>query len=222
MNKTLAILLTTFCALHLQAQEVVDFSADGVIGDAKPVVPVGVGTVDVADSLTSATTTAFRPFLPSLTRRGTIAHYPFYGGFHTGWNDWSLHTGLNVSLSASAFFGLGHHGGSGFSNTVSLMYADTLTTRLSYAVGGYYSRLDWRGMNVGDAGLSAMLDYRFDDHWEGTFFVQKTFVQPKTPMPLFLREDIGDKIGAEVRYHFNPAFSVGVSVWSGSRQYFQP
>ena len=77
-------------------------------------------------------------------------------------------------------------------------------------------------LDLGDAGLSAMLDYRFDDHWEGTFFVQKTFVQPKTPMPLFLREDIGDKIGAEVRYHFNPAFSVGVSVWSGARQYFLP
>lgn len=152
--------------------------------------------------------------LPPLTSRGTIAHYPYFGSlFAGGYSDWSLHRGLNASLSASAIVGLGRHSGSGFANSLSLMYADNITPKLSFAVGGYYSFLDYSGHQLRDAGLTAMLNYRFDEHWEAAAFVQKSILQPKLPPQLYWMNDVGDKIGASLRYNFNPAFSVSISVW---------
>ncbi|MBQ9646380.1 MAG: hypothetical protein IJV24_08530 [Prevotella sp.] len=164
--------------------------------------------------LLSDSVVAMRPFLslPPLSYRGTLAYYPFSSPFFTGLNSWQLHAGVNASLSMAGIFS---HRGSGFSNTASLMYADTLTSRLSFAVGGYLSRLDWRGRAFTDAGLTALLNYRIDEHLEASLFVQKSILPEKRfiPLPLVLREDIGDRIGAEIRYHFSPVFSMGVSVW---------
>ena len=166
-------------------------------------------TTNLSDSVV-----AMRPTLrlPPLTHRGTLAYYPFASPFFTGLNSWQLHAGVNVSLSMSGIFG---QRGSGFSHTASLMYADTLTSRLSFAVGGYLSRLDWHRHAFTDAGLTAILNYRIDDNLEATLFVQKSVLPEKRfiPMPLVVGEDIGDRIGAELRYHFSPAFSMGVSVW---------
>lgn len=159
--------------------------------------------------------------LPALTPRGTIAHYPYLGGiFFGGYSNWSLHSGLNASLSASAIIGLGHHSGSGFANSLSLMYAGNITPKLSYALGGYHSFLDYGGHQLRDAGLTAMLNYRFDEHWEATAFVQKSIMQPKLPPQLYWMSDVGNKIGASLRYNFNPAFSVSVSVWEEERPNF--
>lgn len=155
--------------------------------------------------------------LPPLSQLGTVAWHPYaLSPFYGGLGGWQLHRGLNGSLSLAGIVGLGRRGGSGFANTVSLMYADTLTSRLSYAVGGYLSRLDWRGHPTTDGGLSAMLSYRFDDHWEATVFAQKSLLSERSMLlPYYMRQDIGDRIGAELRYSVNPAFSfsVGVSVW---------
>ena len=155
--------------------------------------------------------------LPPLTYRGTIAHYPYLGSFLTGYPNWNLHRGLNASLSASAIFGLGHNSGSGFANSLSVMYADTITSRLSFAVGGYYSILNFGGRQLNDVGLSAMLGYRFNDHWEASAFVQKSIMQPTVPPQLYWMSDVGDKIGASLRYNFNPSFSVSLSVWNERR-----
>lgn len=152
--------------------------------------------------------------LPPLTYRGTIAHYPYFGRLLTGYPNWNLHRGLNASLSASAIFGLGHNSGSGFANSLSVMYADTITSRLSFAVGGYYSILNFGGRQLNDVGLSAMLGYRFNDHWEASAFVQKSIMQPTVPPQLYWMSDVGDKIGASLRYNFNPSFSVSLSVWN--------
>ena len=67
-----------------------------------------------------------------------------------------------------------------------------------------------------DAGLTAMLSYRFDEHWEAALFAQKSLIKPQVPRHLYWMDDVGDKIGASVRYSFNPAFSIGLSVWRGS------
>ena len=159
--------------------------------------------------------------LPPLTSRGTITHYPYLGSiFYGHYNDWSLHRGLNASISASAIIGLGRHSGSGFANSLSLMYADNITPKLSYALGGYYSFLDYGGHQLKDAGFTAMLNYRFDEHWEAAVFVQKSIMQPKLPPQLYWMNDVGDKIGASLRYNFNPAFSVSVSVWEERRPSF--
>ena len=155
--------------------------------------------------------------LPPLTYRGTIAHYPYYGSILTGYPNWNLHRGLNASLSASAIFGLGHSSGSGFANSLSVMYADTITSRLSFAVGGYYSILNFGGRQLNDVGLSAMLGYRFNDHWEASAFVQKSIMEPTVPPQLYWMSDVGDKIGASLRYNFNPSFSVSLSVWNERR-----
>jgi hypothetical protein len=71
-----------------------------------------------------------------------------------------------------------------------------------------------------DAGLTDMLNYRFDEHWEAGVFAQKSIVQPRIPMRLYWMSDVGDKIGASVRYNFNPQFSIGLSVWTGSSPYY--
>ena len=144
------------------------------------------------------------------------AYYGYWGSQLTGFSDWRLHQGLNVSLSASAIWGLGHHGGSGFANGLSLMYAGSVTPKLSFAIGGYTSFLDYGGRQMRDAGLSALLAYQIDEHWEASAFIKKSFAQPRLSPQLYWLSDVGDKIGASVQYHFNPSFSIGVSVWSQS------
>lgn len=122
-----------------------------------------------------------------------------------------LYPGLHATLSASVTVG---PSGSGFSHGLSIAYADSIMSRLTYTIGGYYRHHHWLGHGYSDAGLTAMLNYRFDQRWEGTLYVQKSLEQPRAPrMPFWVREEMADKIGAEVRYHFSPSFTMGVSVW---------
>lgn len=152
--------------------------------------------------------------LPPLTYRGTIATYPYLGGF-TGFGNWDLHPGINASLSASAIFGLGRNSSSGFANSAAVMYAGQLMPKLSFSIGGYTSFLDYGRHQMKDAGFSVMLNYRFDEHWEAAVFAQKSLMQPRMPMQnmWWLGADFGDKIGAMVKYNINPHFSVQLSVW---------
>lgn len=154
--------------------------------------------------------------LPPLTYRGTIATYPYMGSTFTSLGNWELHPGLNVSLSASAIFGLGKHSGSGFANSAAVMYAGQLMPKLSFSIGGYSSFLDYGHHQMKDAGLTAMLNYRFDEHWEAGIFAQKSMMQPRMPLHnmWWLGEDFGDKIGAMVKYNVNPNFSFQLSVWN--------
>ena len=182
-------------------------------GDGVSAVPSALHEAPIAgerhDSLTLS--------LPTLTSLRTLpAYYGYWGSPLTGFSDWRLHQGLNVSLSASAIWGLGHPGGSGFANSLSLMYAGSVTPKLSFAIGGYTSFLDYGGRQMRDAGLSALLAYQIDEHWEASAFIKKSFAQPRLSPQLYWLSDVGDKIGASVQYHFNPSFSIGVSVWSQS------
>ena len=196
----LMIALFASCTLSVGAQEVAGWTDDS-----------GLEPAPLQDSLRLA--------LPPLTYRGTISHYPYWGSYFTGFSDWALHHGLNASLSASAIVGVGRHSGGGFANSVSLMYADSITSHLSFAIGGYYSFLNYSGQQLRDAGLTAMLGYRFNDHWEASAFIQKSIMQPNLPPQLYWMNDVGDKIGASLRYNFNPSFSVSISVWDERRPY---
>ena len=153
--------------------------------------------------------------LPPITYRGTIASYPYTGSWFTGLGNWELHPGLNASLSASAIFGFGKNSGSGFANSIAVMYAGQLMPKLSFSIGGYSSFLEYGRNQMKDAGFSAMLNYRFDEHWEAAVFAQKSLMQSKIPMQSlwWLGSDFGDKIGAMVKYNFSPHFSVQLSVW---------
>lgn len=103
----------------------------------------------------------------------TVARCPSYFG---GWYDWGLHKGLNVQLGASVFaqFGKGAHSGAGFQQNIALMYAMPVTDKLSVAVGGYLNNINYSGDNWRDAGLSAVVGYRFNDHWEAYIYGQKS------------------------------------------------
>ena len=73
-----------------------------------------------------------------------------------------------------------------------------------------------------DAGLTAMLNYRFDDHWEAAVFAQKSMMEPRMPLQQmwWLGADFGDKIGASVKYNVNPHFSFQLTVWDERKPWY--
>lgn len=160
----------------------------------------------------------FRPdtlSLPRMNHRGQvmpIGHYPFFGDGLWGWD---LHEGLNVTMGASVMAQFGKHarGGAGFGQNIAMVYAVPLTKRLSLAVGGYFDRLSWSHDAYHDAGITAVLGYRFDEHWEAYIYGQKSITHSNyMPMPLYGMGMMGDRLGAAVKYNFSPTMSVEVSV----------
>ncbi len=132
-----------------------------------------------------------------------------------GYLGWDLHEGLNASIGASVFstFGSGNTWkGAGFGQNLSLMYATPLSSKLTLAVGGYFNNVSWAHDIFHDAGACAVLGYHFNEHWSAYVYGQKSLMNDKhIPRPLMHMSDIGDRIGAAVRYNFNPNFSVQVS-----------
>lgn len=128
--------------------------------------------------------------------------------------NWDLHKGLNVNLGASVFasFGKGAWRGSGFGQNIAAMYAIPVNNKLSIAVGGYLNHLYWTNDSYMDAGLNAVIGYKFDEHWEGYIYGQKSFSNKRMPYPLYDIGNIGDRIGAAVKYNFSPSFSIQVAV----------
>ncbi len=114
--------------------------------------------------------------LPPLNAQGqvdTTCRYPLAFG---GWNSWGLHRGLNVQIGASVFaeFGKGAHSGAGFQQNIALMYAMPINDKLSVAVGGYLNNVNYAGGNWHNAGLSAVMGYRFNEHLEAYIWGQKS------------------------------------------------
>jgi len=154
------------------------------------------------------------PPLNSLGQMHYINRWPMSYSL-TGYHNWDLHSGLNVSLGASVFTGFGKHApsGAGFAQNVSGMYAVPFNDKLSLAFGGYFLNANWGGMNLRDAGLSAVLGYRFNERWEGYVYGQKSLIRPKTAWPYYWgMNELGDRIGAAIKYNFSPSFSIQVSV----------
>lgn len=160
------------------------------------------------------------PAVDQLGQARPLGIYPYGWG---GWSNWRLHKGLNVSLGAavSAQFGHGAMSGVGFSQNISAMYVMPLSNKLSIAVGGYFTNMDWGRYSYREAGVNAMLGYRFNDHWEGYVYAQKSITGSRhMPMPLYDMNALGDRIGAAVRYNFSPSFSIQLNVESNSRPSF--
>ncbi|MCD8202503.1 MAG: hypothetical protein LUD48_02530 [Prevotella sp.] len=156
--------------------------------------------------------------LPNLNRYGqtVIGMYPMNWD---GWYDWELHKGLNVNIGVSAFasFGKSPWRGTGFGQSISMMYAEPITDKLSIAVGGYLDNLYWSHDSYRDAGINAVIGYKFDEHWEGYIYGQKSLVNSRMPMPFYDISNIGDRIGAAIKYNFNPSFSIQISVENSTR-----
>ena len=157
--------------------------------------------------------------LPAIGMRGEVLPMtlrPLYWG---NWYNWSLHKGMNVSLGASVFaeFGKNARGGAGFTQNVSAMYAVPVTKKLSVAVGGYFNNIMWQHDTWREAGVSAIMGYKFNDHWEAYLYGQKSLAGNRRFMPCTVYDisNIGDRIGAVVKYNVNPNFSFQVSVERG-------
>lgn len=180
--------------------------------------------------------------LPPVDNNGQVItendyYYPTWNGLY-GWDSWALHKGLNVNLGASAFFqsGRGARHGAGFTQDASLMYVTNLGKKGTLAVGGYFNNLTWGGDNYTTAGISALLGYRFDEHWSAYAFVQKAmtsnnmFPTAYYGYPYYggyygygymgaLGADYGpranrfmDRIGGGVRYDFNDHSYIQINV----------
>jgi len=156
-------------------------------------------------------------YLPALNQYGQ-ARINMYPLDWSGAYSWDLHAGLNVNIGLSVFatFGNSAWRGTGFGRNISAMYAVPLTDKLSFAAGGWFSGMNWSHGTYHDAGLNAVLGYRFDEHWEGYIYGQKSLIDKRMPRPLYDLGRLGDRIGAAVRYNFNPSVSIQVSVERGS------
>ena len=164
--------------------------------------------------------------LPSLNNLGQMHYINRWPMSYSlaGYQNWDLHQGLNMSLGASVFAGFGKYApsGAGFAQNVSGMYALPFNDKLSLAFGGYFLNADWGGRNLRDAGLNAVLGYKFNDHWEAYLYGQKSLMRPKVPWPYFDPMEFGDRLGAALKYNFNPSFSIQLSVEGRRQSYALP
>lgn len=214
LRKSLLILSLVFPCLFVSAQEeVLNVPIKVEHEVAQPELSSAIdGNLEVQDSL-------HLPLLNGLGQvptRGYLGYcysLPLWGG--PGWGFWNLHEGLNVSLGASVFAEFGKHArhGAGFSQQIAMQYAMPLTDKLSLSLGGYLTNVNWQHESMRDAGLSAVLGYKFNEKWEAYVYGQKSLVQTNNYMPrsLYEMEQLGDKIGAAVRYNFSPSFSMQLS-----------
>lgn len=153
------------------------------------------------------------PELNSLGQMHAISRWPGSYGL-MGYQNWDLHKGMNLSLGASVFAGFGKYApsGAGFAQNASGMYAWPINDKLSFAAGVYLLNATWGGLNLRDTGLSGVLSYKFNEHWEGYLYGQKSLIEPKLPYYLYYNPELGDRIGAAVKYNVTPSFYIQLSV----------
>lgn len=211
IRKSLLILSFVFsCALVFAQEDVLNVPIKVEHEVAQPELSSAIeGNLEVQDSLHLPVLNSLGQ-VPSLGYHGYYHSLPLWGG--PGWGFWNLHEGLNVSLGASVFAEFGKHArkGAGFSQQIAMQYAVPLTDKLSLSIGGYLTNVNWQHDTMRDAGLSAVLGYKFNEKWEAYVYGQKSLVQTNNYMPrsLYEMEQLGDKIGAAVRYNFSPSFSM--------------
>ncbi len=153
--------------------------------------------------------------LPVINTYGQVLPVAYPTMFYSGWNNWNLHQGLNVSIGASVFASFGKNApkGAGFSQQISALYAIPLNNKLSLAVGGYFNNVYWMHDNYRDGGLTAVLGYKFNERWEGYIYAQKSIVNNhQAPYPLYYMHSLGDRLGAALKYNFNRNISMQLSV----------
>lgn len=148
--------------------------------------------------------------------------------YSTYYNNCPLHEGLNVSLDLSAFATFGKHAhGGGFGQRLAASWLQPLGKRGWVAGGGYINHINWNGDSYTSGGLTAELGYQFNDHWAAYVYGQKSLVnQGATYMGYspyhrglygwgclpYLNNEMGDKLGAAVRWTPNKTFSLEISV----------
>lgn len=171
-------------------------------------------------------------YLPPIDMNGSViaSQWPYlYNGMW--FSPWQIHEGMNVSLGAyvTTAFGRNAPSGVGFGQNAALLYAVPLSQRLSVAAGAYLNSFSWGGAAWREAGLSAVLSYRFNNHWEAAVYGNKALAN-RYSSPLFranpatwaLPYSVGDRIGASVTYNFTPSMSIQLSVERVSMPHNEP
>lgn len=155
--------------------------------------------------------------LPLLNMHGQVPLMAYPYDTWWGMDTWNLHRGLNVNLGASVFasFGKGAPKGAGFGQDLSVMYAVPLTGKLSLAVGGWLSNAYWAHDRFTDAGINAVLGYKFNEHWEAYVYGRKSIMNKSVPYRFYTMQELGDRVGAAVKYNISPSCSIQVSVSAG-------
>lgn len=222
MKKNLLIIIfLTFSSLYAVAQEIdtkrltkdsIDNSLVGMpieSDNGRAIQPVGGSYTEGLQYAPADTLN-----LPTLNSYGQMRPIGLYPLGWMGYYNWDLHQGLNVNIGASVFAAFGKHApsGAGFAQNISAMYATSLTPKLSLAVGGYFSNVYWASNAYRDGGINAVLGYKFDNHWEGYLYAQKSIMDRPMPPLLYDMNALGDRIGAAVKYNFSPSMSVMISV----------
>lgn len=192
-------------------------SADGAepeyLNGMVPMASLPSATASYADSLR----------LPLLDSNGLVpSHRWWYHPMAAGYWGWDLHEGLNVNLGLSAFTSFGRNSFSGTAERIAAMYAKPITKKLSIAIGGYFNNINSGIGSMRDAGLSAILNYRFNDRWEAYVYAQKSLVSNgdfrsryNAFSPYYIYspfDNLGDRIGAGLRYNFNESTYIEVQV----------
>lgn len=157
----------------------------------------------VEDSLSS-------PLLRTIRYINNSWYYPMNS---SSYGNWILHEGLNLSLGASVFatFGKSPYKGAGFTQNLTAIYAMPLGSRASLSIGGYFNNMYWAHDNYHDTGLTAVFGYKFNEHWEGYLYGQKSLGSKILPYPLYDISEIGDRIGTAIRYNVNKNLSFQVA-----------
>jgi len=225
MKRTILFIISSLLCLASQAQEVLK---PRVSREPKTRQTVVIDSLQAPSARQDVVVSDMRPDVSAadsaeIVNPKELLYSPYY--YVGGPYSWRLHRGLNVSFGASVFaqFGKNARHGVGFAQNLSAVYAVPLNDKLSLAVGGYVNNVNFSGENYRDAGLTAVLGYRFNEHWEAYLYGNKAIADNYTnryygtnflPMTYDMAH-LGDRIGAAVRYNFNPSFSVQVSVEHG-------
>lgn len=200
----------------LEAKDMPELKEVGVF-----VVPHSAAVEPSRDFLTENIDTLHLPAINGLGQVRTLMHPLWYSGMYGGYYNWDIHKGLNVTLGASVFaeFGKNARSGAGFAQNISMLYATPITNKLSLAMGGYLNNVNWGRFSTRNAGVSGVLGYQFNEHWEAYLYGQKQVVQSGPMLPQYMIDcaELGDRIGASLKYNFSPTFSVQMSVERGSR-----
>ena len=155
-----------------------------------------------------------------------------WNGYGWGYGPILFHEGLNVDLSLAAFASFGKNSqGGGFAQSLSATYVQPLDEKVWVAAGAGVSNTMFCGHSYRSGALYGILGYRFDEHWEAALYGMMSVGNHPAPSyampanrflpysayaygPYGLPYGMGDadRIGGMVTYHFNPSFSVSLSV----------
>ncbi len=180
--------------------------------------------IDVASQTSASTDTMYYGPAGMLPAQNSFCAFPAPLSFYNNYG--GLHQGLNVNLGMSIFAAFGKNApkGAGFSQNLSATWLQPLGKQGWIAAGGYINHTNWSGNNYTTGGLHGQLGYQFNEHWAGYIYGRKNIVnnglqaygypygQGLYHYSPFRYNELGDKLGAAVRWTPNPTIWVELSV----------